>query len=163
MKKNLLAILVFSVAVLMSSCGFEDGARYVNDILVDETDKVEALMSNVYDFIDVDEYDNALAYLDSVANHVKDSETIIAKLKNKSAVKFQQSALEYLAMYSAVVADYRQAIEWFQSEDDELFEKANDLINDFDEKTDEKLSELIALQAEFAKNNNFELDYDYNK
>ena len=163
MKKNLLAILVFSVAVLMSSCGFEDGAIYVNDTLVDKAEKVEVLMSEVYDYIDEDEYDSALAYLDSVTNHVKDSEIAIAKLKNKSAEEFKQSVLEYLAMYSATVADYRQAIEWYQSEDDELFEKANDIINNFDVITDEKLSEIIALQKEFAENNNLELDYDYNK
>lgn len=159
MKKNIFSVLVFGVAVLMSSCGFEDGAIYVNDMIVDKTDKVEEMMSNVYDFIDVDEYDSALAYLDSVANHAKDSEATIAKLKNKSAEKFQQSALEYLAMYSAVVADYRQAIEWYQSEDDELFEKANELIQNFDEKADEKLSEIIELQKEFAKKSNFELKY----
>ena len=163
MKKNLLAILVFSVAVLMSSCGFEDGAGYVNDILVERTDKVEALLLEAFNHIDVDEYDSALAYLDSVTNHVKESEVVIAKLKNKSAEEFQQFTLEYLAMYSAAVTDYRQAIEWYQSENDELVEKANDLINNFGDKADEKLFEFIALQKEFAENNNLELDYDYNK
>ena len=158
MKKNLLAILVFSVAVLMSSCG--NSAGNVNDTIVDELDKVEELMSNVYDFIIDDEYDNALAYLDSVANHAKEATIIIANLKCKSAEKFQQAAVEYLAMYSTAAVDFRQAIEWYQSKDDELFEKADNLIDDFETKTDEKLDEIIVLQAEFAEKNNLELEYN---
>ena len=157
MKKNLLVILAIGIAVFMSSCVFGDGAVYVNDLLVDKSDKVEDLLSQAYDFIYEDEYDTALAYLDSVTNYVKDSEVVIAKLKNKSAEAFKQSVLEYLAMHSAAVADYKQAIEWYQSEDDDLFEKANDLIENFDVKTDEKVSEIQALQAEFAKANNIEL------
>ena len=163
MKRNLLAILVLSIAVLMPSCGFEDGAGYVNDLLVEKTDKVEALMLEFYNYIDEDEYDTASAYLDSVTNYVKESEVVIAKLKNKSAEEFQQFTLEYLTFYGAVVDDYKKVIEWFQSEDDELFEKAGDLIIDFEKKADEKLAEFIALQKEFAENNNLELDYDYNK
>ena len=158
MKKNLLFILAAGIAILMSSCNFEDGAILVNDTLVVKTDKVEELMSKAWDYIDVDEYDNALAYLDSVKNHVKESEIVISKLKNKSAEKFQKFTLEYLAFYDAAVVDYKQAIKWFQSEDDELFEKANKLIIDFGEKAEEKLDEFVALQAEFAKANNLELD-----
>ena len=159
MKKSIFSVLVLSIAMFMSSCGFEDGAGYINDMFVEKTDKVEALLLEAYNYIDVDEYDNALAYIDSVTNYVKESEIIIAKLKNKSAEKFQKFTLEYFAMYGAAVADYKQAIEWYQSDDDELFEKANDLINNFDIKADEKLSEFIAIQKEFAENNNFELEY----
>ena len=158
MKKSIFSVLVLSIAMFMSSCGFEDGAGYINDMFVEKTDKVEALLLEAYNYIDVDEYDSALAYLDSVTNYVKESEIIIAKLKNKSAEKFQKFTLEYLAFYDAAVVDYKQAIEWFQSEDDELFEKANKLIIDFGEKAEEKLDEFVALQAEFAKANNLELD-----
>ena len=159
MKKSIFTVLVFSVAVLMCSCG-EQSAIYVNDTIVNETDKVDALMSKVYDFIDEDEYDNALAYLDSVANQAKESEAIIAGLKYKSVEKLQQVALEYLAMYKQAATDFRQVIEWYQSEDDGLVDKGDDLVSDFDEKTDKKLSEIQTLQIEFAKKNNFELEYE---
>ena len=43
--------------------------------------------------------------------------------------------------------------------DDDLLDKGDDLIDDFDEKTDKKLAEIQVLQVEFAKNNNFELKY----
>ena len=159
MKKSIFTVLVFSVAVLMCSCG-EQSAIYVNDTIVNETDKVDTLMSKVYDFIDEDEYDNALAYLDSVANQAKESEAIIAGLKYKSVEKLQQAALEYLAMYKQAATDFRQVIEWYQSEDDGLIDKGDDLVSDFDEKTDKKLSEIQTLQIEFAKKNNFELEYE---
>jgi len=159
MKKSIFSILIFSVAVLIYSCGSGPSAIYVNDTIVDKTDKVEELMAKVYDFIEEDEYDNALAYLDSVANHAKESETIIANMKYKSAEKFQQAALEYLAMYKKAATDFRQAIKWYQSDDDDLIEKGDDLIDDFDEKTDEKLVEIQTLQVEFAKKNNFDLKY----
>ena len=152
MKKNLLAILVFSVAVLMSSCGFEDGAGYVNDILVERTDKVEALLLEAFNHIDVDEYDSALAYPDSVTNHVKESEVVIAKLKNKSAEKLQQATLEYLAMFKTGVIDCKQAIECYRA--DGNMEEAYDLINNFVEKADTKLEEMQEIQVEFAKANN---------
>ena len=159
MKKSIFTVLVFSVAVLMCSCG-EQSAIYVNDTIVNETDKVDALMSKVYDFIDEDEYDNALAYLDSVANQAKESEAIIAGLKYKSVERLQQAALEYLTMYKQAATDFRQVIEWYQSEDDGLIDKGDDLVSDFDEKTDKKLSEIQTLQIEFAKKNNFELEYE---
>jgi len=159
MKKNLFFALVFSVAVFMYSCGGHS-AIYVNDTIVDKTDKVEELMSKVYDFVNDDKYDNALAYLDSIANHAKESETIIANLEYKPAEKFQQAALEYLAMYKeAATTDFRQAIEWYQSEDNALLEKANNLIRSFDDKTDKKLAEMQALQVEFANKNNFDLKH----
>ena len=158
MKKSLFSVWVFSVAVFMYSCGGHD-AIYVNDMIVEKTDEVEELMSKVYDFIYEDEYDSALAYLDSIANHAKESETIIANLKCYSVEKFQQVALEYLAMYREAATDFRQAIEWYQSGDEELIEKGDDLIGNFDDQTDKKLSEIQRLQVEFAKKNNFDLEY----
>jgi len=158
MKKSIFTVLGFSVAVLMCSCGGHS-AISVNDTIVNETDKVDELMSKVYDFIDEDEYDNALVYLDSVANQAKESETIIADLKYKSVEKLQQAALEYLAMYKQAATDFRQVIKWYQSEDDALIEKGDDSISEFDDKIEKKLSEIQSLQIEFAKENNFELEY----
>ena len=157
-KKFFPAVLLFSVIAFLSSCGGHS-AEYANEVIVEKADKVIELMDKAFDYIDDDEYDNAQAYLDSVINHVTTSEPIIAALNNKSAEKLQQATLEYLTLFKAGVADYKQAIEIYKTaEDDEQMEKANDLINNFIEKADAKLSEMQELQIAFAKENNIILE-----
>jgi hypothetical protein len=154
MKKNFFSALLLCAIVLLSSCGGDSAGR-VNDILVSKSDKVVELMEKVGDHIQKDEYDNAKAYLDSVAVHVATSEPIISALNNKSAEDLKKVTLEYLNLFNAGVADYKQAIElYISAQDNEQMEKANKLINDFIEKTQEKMSEMQDVQAVFAKANN---------
>ena len=155
MKKNILVILLLSAIVSLSSCGGGHSAEYVNDIIVEKADKVTNLMVIVSDYIDDDKYSNAQAYLDSVANYVVESKPIIAALNNKSAEKMKQATLEYLELFKEGVTDYRQAIELYQTaQDNEQMEKANDLINNFLEKTGKKITEIQEFQVAFAKENN---------
>ena len=154
MKKNLLFIFVVSIAVLMSSCG-GDSAMRVNKVLVEKSETVAEFMSKAMDYFADDEYESALECLDIVTNYVDKSTPIVARLQNKSAEKWQQATLEYLAIYKAGAADYKQAIEWFQA--DENFEEASMLVINFILKASSKLEEMQEIQAEFAKANNIEL------
>ena len=157
MKKSFFSALILSAVLFLSSCG--DGAAYVNEVIVARADKAVDLMSEVMDKIGDDEYDQALLYLDSVSIHVKESTDVISKLDNKSAEELKKVTLEYLSLFDGGVADFKQAIQLFQSEETsyEQHNKAVGLINSFTEKVDGKLKEAQAAQVEFAKANNIKL------
>lgn len=159
MKKNILVVLLLSAIVSLSSCGGGHSAEYVNKTIVEKADKVVELMQKAYNHIDNDRYSDAQAYLDSVSNYVVESKPIIAALNNKSAEEMKQATLEYIELFKGGVADYRQAIELYQTaQENEQFEQANSLINDFIEKADRKLSELRDIQVIFAERNNITLE-----
>ena len=153
MRKSILSALLVSAVVLLSSCG--DSATKVNDILVEKSDKVVELMEIAGQYIQTDDYDNALAYLDSVSVFTTEAVPVISALKNKSAEKLQKATVEYMELFNSGVASYKQAIELYQTaEDNDQMDVANNLVNDFIEKTQVKLTEMQEIQAEFAKSNN---------
>ena len=150
MKKNFFSALLLSAVIFFPSCGGDSASR-VNDVIVAKVEKVSGLMDKAMDYIGDDDYDNALLYLDSVSIHIKESEPIISSLNNKSAEELKKVTLEYLTSFNDGVADYKQAIQLYQSED---FNNANTLINDFIKKIDEKFKEAQKAQVDFAKANN---------
>ena len=157
MKKNFFSALLLCAVVFLSSCGGDSAVR-VNDVIVSKAEKAVDLMGEVFNYIEDDDYDNALIYLDSISIHVKESTDVISKLDNKSAEELKKATLEYLALFNDGVADYKQAIQLFQSaETNEQFKKANTLISDFAKKVDGKLREVQKAQADFAKANNITL------
>ena len=156
MKKGFFSALLLSAIVFLSSCG--DSAGYVNEVLVAKSDKVVDLMEKAGGYIQDDEYDNAVAYLDSVSIYIETSKPLISALKNKSAEAFQKATLEYMDLFAEGTVDYKKAIELYKTaEDNDQMEQANNLINNFVDKTQAKLTEMQGIQEEFAKANGITL------
>ena len=157
MKKNILTTLVISaVAFFMTSCS--DNATYVNETIVNRLEKSAELLNEVVEYAEVDDYATATAYLDSITNHISESTAVISKMKNKSAEQFIQTSLDYLNYFSTGVADYKKAIEIYQTAETNVqFEKANDIVNDFLEVADAKFEKVQEAQVEFAKANDITL------
>jgi len=157
MKKNFFSALLLCAVVFLSSCGGDSAVR-VNDVIVAKADKVTDLMRKVVNHIGNDDYDKATLYLDSVSIYIKESEPIITGLNNKSAEELKKITLEYIALFNDGVTDCKEAIQIYQSADDnEQLRKATALINNFIDKADKKLEEARKAQVDFAKANNISL------
>ena len=155
-KKSLFVVALSAIVLLMASCG--DSATSVNQIIVGKMDKAVDMMNEVADFVDADEYDQALTKLGEITTYVAESKEAISKLDNASAKDFIQGAVEYLDVVNEGIASYKQAIELYQiGESNAEMRQANDLINDFIEKAGDKYEEVSKVQTAFANANGITL------
>ena len=157
MKKNLLSVTVLSlVAFVMISCG--TSSTTVNETIVAKTDRTIDLMNQAFEAINDDEYETALATLDTLSPYVEESKEIISKMENKSGEQFIQVAVEFLDLFPSGIADYKKAIEIFQTaENNTKMREAAKLVDDFMDKAGDKYDELGKIQVEFAKANGMTL------
>jgi hypothetical protein len=157
MKKIFFACMF--AAVLLTSCG-GDSAVKVNETIVAGVDGSVTLLEKAGTYIGADQYDEAKAYLDSTSIHVTAAIEAIEKLENKSAVEFKQAALDLLRQISTEgIPAYKQAIDIYltDSEDQDDYNRANALINDFIDKVQKSQTAVQQIQVAFAAKNNVQL------
>ena len=157
MRKNFLSVTVLSlVASVMISCG--TSATTVNETIVAKTDRVFDLMNQATDAADNEDYETALATLDTLIPYVEESKEIISKMENKPGEQFIQAAVAFLDLFPEGIADYKKAIGIYQiAENNAQLKESYDLANNFINKVNAKYTELGKIQVEFADANGLTL------
>jgi hypothetical protein len=159
--KKILFLCACVLAGGLSSCG-GDSVERVNAVIVNRVDTAVELAEKVTGFVQDDEYDQALLYVDSVSLHVTKSIADIEKLDNKSATEFKQAALDLLNLiategipiYTRVIALY---VAFEETDDEAQADEAQTLFNDFIDKAQASQGKVEKAQVAFAKANNMQL------
>ncbi len=112
MKKVIFSLL--AVALIFSSCG--DNAVEVNGVVIHEVRKVNDVLETISQNITANEFDLAKANVDSLKVQTTASQEIINQLKNKKAVAYKQSAIDYIAFIEVQGPEvFNKAIGMFQA------------------------------------------------